>query len=170
MRLVSALALALLTDLARPAMAGEAAVPEFFRDGQRYVARADQCAEPAGSDREDLRSITVLGISAYEYGCGFLAFLPSKDALSGEIHGWVAQASCGDDSGIERPDSFYLALQPDGKRLQVQSQSEYATGEALLLLELRHPELSAMSSGEGQDPYEAASFISGDYVACEGAQ
>jgi hypothetical protein len=134
------------------------AVPEFLADGARFVRNTDLCNPPENSEFEGTLEITEAGIFGYELGCPFLSFLPDIDRETREVHGWVAISNCGDDSGITRPDSFTLIFDEYAGSLTVQSQNEYALGEALS----RMPR----ENGGESDPFEAASWLSGDYVIC----
>ncbi len=93
------------------AVAGE--IPDFLSNGKTYATTPAGCAGFGDSDApDDALQITAEGIWGYEFGCTFVEFLPVRmNSQPGNVSGHVAIASCGDDSGISRPDlinmSFY---------------------------------------------------------------
>lgn len=94
--------------------------PDFLK--HRYAANPEACA---ASDEVEKRGLVIAdgSISGTEFGCSFLTYTPvvwDKDFPPQE---YVVLASCGDDSGITRPDHLSIIQYDD--RLQVQSQNEY---------------------------------------------
>lgn len=136
-------------------------VPDFLQDGARFARDLSACADggdegPDGVERT--LQVTEQGLFGYEIGCSFLRFLPDVDRETGEAFLWIATAACGDDSGINRPDSFALIFNDFSNTLTVQSQNEYVVAETLFHL----PQTDAAET----DPYEAASYLSGEYTLC----
>lgn len=94
--------------------------PDFLE--HRYAANPEACA---ASDEVEKRGLVIAdgSISGTEFSCAFLTYTPvvwDKDFPPQE---YVVLASCGDDSGITRPDHLSIIQYDD--RLQVQSQNEY---------------------------------------------
>jgi hypothetical protein len=123
-----ALALALLAT--GSAIAG----PPEFLSGKRYTATEAGCTG-GGEETDDIGTLLELnetGIYTYEFGCSFLEFWPGDDPNSEQFLQTVL-ASCGDDSGITRPDTFSLVFNDgDVPSVVVQSQNEYVTGSSFV--------------------------------------
>ncbi len=131
MRLLLALAI-----LAIPGAATAAGLPEYL-SGKRYMFSENACRyepEPdAGEDTTFLSTLEVneAGIFGYEFGCEFLEFWPG-DAQSDTPFIQTVLASCGDDSGITRPDVISLVFNTEEPSVTVQSQNEFVMGEAVI--------------------------------------
>lgn len=99
-------------------------VPAFLADGQVYAVEG-ACDPAEGREFPGLQ-LTQQGIFGYEFGCRFLEIrsVPSLDG--GESYQHIATASCGDDSGISRPDFILLMPSLDGETVAVTSQNDYA--------------------------------------------
>lgn len=106
-------------------------------DGTYARSEAACRADPDAGEMDDSLRVDSAGISGYELYCQFAGLQLLTD--DGTIKDFVTLAACGDDSGITRPDSFWIAVYDDG-RMTVQSQSEYIGGDD--------------------------DFLSGDYVLC----
>jgi hypothetical protein len=103
------------------AFAGEA--PAFLSGDRTWGSSPQACK---AIDGEDAMAFTLSrkGIYGLEFGCNFLDFLPVRDGEGGEVFAVVAIASCGDDSGISRPDLFNISVNEN--TLYVTSQNDYA--------------------------------------------
>lgn len=125
---VSALAFAVaVAGLAlSPALADD--VPAFLADGQVYAVEG--ACDPAEGEEYPGLKLTEQGIFGYEFGCRFVGIsgVPSLDG--GDSHQHIATASCGDDSGISRPDLILLMPSLDGESVDVTSQNDYAISMA----------------------------------------
>ena len=146
--IVAFLSMALAAEFASAADA-----PKFLK-GKKYSTDPAECsvAEPAESEALVLSEQGVFG---YEFGCVFVGFFEEKSADNSSVS-HIAVASCGDDSGITRPDLITLILQPDKRTLTVQSQNEYVVAEAVRL---------AKKDQQGDD--DNLSFVSKDYTLCK---
>jgi len=100
--------------------AARAQPPAFLDD--RFATDPAACV-PGGGPSEALM-IEGGVLSGYELACLFLAYHPVRWAQVGPVSQVVIVASCGDDTGITRPDLLSVILEPDGA-LTVQSQNEY---------------------------------------------
>jgi hypothetical protein len=99
-------------------------IPSFLSKGQSYASDPKVCkGMDAEGAPEDGLIVKADGLSGYEFGCTFVQFLPVKFADVDEINSYVAIASCGDDSGITRPDAISLSYYDD--QLVVTSQNDY---------------------------------------------
>ena len=119
MAMVASLAGATSTGAQTTTQTG-AEAPDFLK--HRYAANPEACAM---GDEVEKRGLVIAdsSISGTEFGCAFLTYTPvvwDKDFPPQE---YVVLASCGDDSGITRPDHLSIIHYDD--RLQVQSQNEY---------------------------------------------
>lgn len=112
----------LLAALAMPARAVAGEAPDFLAGDRTWGSSTQACK---AIDGEDSMAFTLSrkGIYGLEFGCNFLDFLPVRDDNTGEIFGVVAIASCGDDSGISRPDMFNISINEN--TLYVTSQNDY---------------------------------------------
>ena len=104
---------------AGPVMAGE--IPPFLAGGQKYATAPANCTDATGS--ETGLSISAAGMFGRESGSSLLASPRGRDDARPEPIGYVAIASCGDDSGISRPDMLNISLSEGG--IYVTSQSDY---------------------------------------------
>ncbi|MGD1935348.1 MAG: hypothetical protein ACFB0Z_12725 [Candidatus Phaeomarinobacter sp.] len=114
------MAIAVLLAGIQGAVAETTTAPDFLK--HKYAANPEACAK---SDAVEKRGLVIAdgSISGTEFGCAFLTYTPvvwDKDFPPQE---YVVLASCGDDSGITRPD--HLSIINYGDKLQVQSQNEY---------------------------------------------
>lgn len=139
--------------LAHPAMALD--VPDFLKD-KVYSTDPSKCGDATEDDSLQLSKEGVFGL---EFGCTFLGFEVEADKDTGQLYLAVARANCGDDSGINRPDSITLIPQ-DENTVTVQSQNEYIIAEAQLLLSQRLPENIKLAD-------EFPSYVSRDYKICK---
>lgn len=152
MRLMFAVA---ICAVATPSVAQE--LPSFFEGIKLYSRDLGFCpGNPNSPETEGTLQISKAGLYGYELGCTFLAFAAVKDPESGVVYGWQAQAQCGDDSGITRPDSFALYFNEGDNTVTVQSQNEYVLGTMLSMTE----------RPDNNDPFEEASWLSGNYALC----
>lgn len=133
------------------------AVPSFLEGTRLYSRDVGFCpGNPNPPATEGTLQVSKAGIYGYELGCTFLSLKPEKDPESGVIYSWQAQAQCGDDSGITRPDVFALYEDQAGSTIIVQSQNEYVLGTMLSITE----------RPDDTDPFEQASWLSGTYTLC----
>jgi hypothetical protein len=80
-------------------------VPDFLSKGQTYATDWKACVGFAdGGAPDDSNTLDKNGIFGYEFGCTFVEFKPV--IFEGRTTGHLITASCGDDSGINRPDIF----------------------------------------------------------------
>ena len=107
------------------AFAGEA--PAFLSGDRTWGSTPQACKSLESEDGAAL-TLSRKGIYGYEFGCNFLDFLPVRDDATGEMFGMVAIASCGDDSGISRPDMFNITVNEN--TLSVTSQNEYTAAQS----------------------------------------
>jgi|GEM_PF-3106928 len=94
--------------------------PDFLK--HRYAARPEACAT---TDEVEKRGLVIAdeAISGTEFGCAFLTYTPVVWDENFPPQEYVVLASCGDDSGITRPD--LISIMQYGDELKVQSQNEY---------------------------------------------
>lgn len=129
------LALALLV-LAIPATATAGGLPDYLKD-KRYTYSENACRgepEPNADDMTAILSaleVNEVGVVGYEFGCIFLEFWPGTDE-SDTPYNQTVLASCGDDSGITRPDMLSLIFSDEPPSVTVQSQNEYVTGQTYI--------------------------------------
>ncbi|MGF1501297.1 MAG: hypothetical protein ACFBSD_05735 [Paracoccaceae bacterium] len=109
-----------------PAGADGAGAPPEWLSG-RYAS--DPAACPADGLAEDALVLDAPLLTGYEFGCVLLGFWPVRWSPTDPGEATVALASCGDDSGITRPDLLSIIREPDGT-LTLQSQNEYARASA----------------------------------------
>jgi hypothetical protein len=128
--------LALLV-LAIPSSVAGAGLPEYL-EGQRYTYSEEAClGEAESSSEEETTILSTLevneaGIFAYEFGCTFLEFWPG-DGESDTPFIQTVLASCGDDSGITRPDVISLVFNTEEPQsVTVTSQNEYVMGQTFI--------------------------------------
>lgn len=104
------------------ALAISAEIPDFFEGGKTYASDWKACVGFAGDGApDDSNTIDQSGVFGYEFGCTFVDFKPVS--YNGRITSYIAMASCGDDSGINRPDFFDISFY-DGN-VTVTSQNDY---------------------------------------------
>lgn len=122
------IAVALLAmAIAAPALGAD------FLKGQRFTYSENACkGEPEPEVTDDLAILSTLevneaGVFGYEFGCEFLQFLPGGDSPYQTVI-----ASCGDDSGITRPDMITLLYSEEPQSVTVQSQNEYVMGQTFI--------------------------------------
>lgn len=124
------------------ALAHDTKAPDFLKHS--YAAKPEACAPDQHGERKGLL-IADGSISGTEFGCAFLSYTPvvwDEDFPPSE---YVVLASCGDDSGITRPDHISIIHYDD--KLQVQSQNEY---------------VEMLASGKWNEP----GFVSQTYTRC----
>ena len=125
-----------LLIVAIPATVMAAGPPEYLK-GKRYFFSENACRyEPEPDTGEDTSFLSTLevnetGIFGYEFGCEFLEFWPG-DAESDTPFIQTVLASCGDDSGITRPDVISLVFNTEEPSVTVQSQNEYVMGQSTI--------------------------------------
>lgn len=97
-------------------------MPGFLKD--TYASNPKACVTNAYGESE-ASGLTIKDGAIYgtEFSCQFLSYTPVKWAATDEINEYVAMASCGDDSGITRPD--LISIQHYEGTLRLQSQNEY---------------------------------------------
>ena len=111
-----------LAALATPAAAQE--IPPFLADGGKYATDATSCA--AEIEEAEGYQLTAKGLYAYEFSCTFTSFQSVRyNDGDNEPDEYIAIASCGDDSGISRPDMILL-MPSDENMLFLTSQNDYA--------------------------------------------
>ena len=86
-------------------------------------------------------------------------FKLDKDPETGRIFNVVATASCGDDSGISRPDLINLSPYIEGGQVFVQSQNEYVVSESVIAV--------AQNLGREIPQEPAYAWVSQTYNLCE---
>ena len=132
------------------AKAGE--TPPFLSGGQFYGENTLACDEAkSGAGEGEGLYMKGEGVFGTEWGCTFLDFLPIRYEDGGEVNGYVAITSCGDDSGISRPDMFELDFY-DGI-VTVTSQNDYTAA-------------SAKPYNEQEDPFSIG-IISKQFALCK---
>ena len=94
--------------------------PDFLK--HTYAERPEACAADQYGERKGLQ-ISDRAISGTEFGCTFLNYTPVSWGPGHDINEYVVLVSCGDDSGITRPD--HLSIIHSNGELRVQSQNEY---------------------------------------------
>lgn len=117
-----AASLIVLAPAFAPAPAGAQEVPPFLASGQSWSTDERACGNPEEGVEGVFYVASKEGLFGYEFGCNFVDFRPVRNS-DGETYGWLATASCGDDSGITRPDMFSLS-EYDGM-LTVTSQNDW---------------------------------------------
>jgi len=123
MRVLGIITVILAVATLSPAVADDA--PSYLANGGMYVSDAEACSASNAEEAAGLQ-LTAKGLFGYEFGCTFASFLPVRlDDGDDEPDQHIAIASCGDDSGITRPDMIVLV--PNGEdSLIVTSQNDYA--------------------------------------------
>jgi hypothetical protein len=136
MRLVSISIIAAVSMLASSAVLADEPVFKgtFAKSAAACKATGD------GANWEDSLRVDAEGVSGYELGCQFTAM--QRVNTDTETSDFLTPAVCGDDSGVTRPDMFWMSVYEEGKKLGLQSQNEYV----------------AAAEGGG---------LSGEYVLCE---
>ena len=125
-----------LLIMAIPASAVGAGIPDLLK-GQRFTYSEQSCRGEPEAETDDMTEIlstlevNEAGIFAYEFGCIFLEFWPG-DAASDMPYNQTVLASCGDDSGITRPDVISLVFSEEPPNVTVQSQNEYVMGQTFI--------------------------------------
>ena len=143
----------MLVGLAAPSLAADA--PAFLND--KFASDPEACKKDANMEELDALTIDKSGIFGFEFGCTFLEFW--NEQQDGKTKSTIALASCGDDSGIIRPDMITMILEGEGE-LRVQSQNEYAITEAIASLSQGAGE----NAGEDFQPYE---YVTATYTKCK---
>lgn len=124
-------------------------VPDFLANGKTYASDWRACVGFAdGGAPDDSNTLDATGVYGYEFACTFVDFTPVK--FEGRTTGYLARASCGDDSGINRPDNFELSFYEDV--VTATSQNDY-------LYDLLRPR----SDGDG----ESWGFVSTQFEMCQ---
>ncbi|MCB1451147.1 MAG: hypothetical protein KDJ67_13675 [Nitratireductor sp.] len=109
------------------AKAGE--TPPFLSGGQFYGENTLACDEAkSGAGEGEGLYMKGEGVFGTEWGCTFVDFLPIRYEQGGEISGYIAITSCGDDSGVSRPDMFELHFYEDV--ITATSQNDYVAASA----------------------------------------
>ena len=148
---------ALCACFALPAVAGD--LPDYLKD-KKYATDAIACGTDHGEDEAGALAIDKAGIFGYEFGCSFLDFWHHKDAEGGLLDVTVL-ASCGDDSGITRPDMITIIKDSDDT-LRVQSQNEFVQGEMAAM--------TTQPPAEGEENESEPlnfDFVSATYTLCK---
>jgi hypothetical protein len=100
-------------------------IPPFLANGETYVTDTKACADNADTGDSPVFHLSRDGLFGYEFGCTFVQFLPVADHTTpNEPYAWIAIASCGDDSGISRPNMINFTPS-EGGVLYVTSQNDY---------------------------------------------
>ncbi|MFZ1813013.1 MAG: hypothetical protein WBO55_00500 [Rhizobiaceae bacterium] len=141
---------AILTCVPMKADAGE--VPSFLAGGQVYATTPEACKGlDAGGDESGGLKLKADGISGYEFGCQFVDFIPVRYVDVPEVTRYIAIASCGDDSGITRPDMIDLSIFDDAVTATSQNDYNYA--------------MSRLDASSDNDPFEAG-IINEQFALC----
>ena len=151
----TALAAALLTGLSLPAIAGD--MPDFLN--KKYATDPAACKGPIGDDNADALVLDKTGIAGLEFGCSYLDFWPGKDGAV------TALVSCGDDSGITRPDLLSIIDNGNGE-VRVQSQNEFVMGSVANSLTPPPAEEGKDETDNGEISFD---YVSGTYALCGAA-
>ena len=131
-------------------------VPDFLEKNM-FATDTSKCQETIGHEGLQLSKDGIFG---HEIGCRFLGFSQDKDPGTGEIYAVVAQANCGDDSGINRPDLFTLMPDTETKIVRVQSQNEYLISEMEIQI--------SIAMGKTFDTEKHAfAYLSQEYQICK---
>ncbi|MFZ2103004.1 MAG: hypothetical protein WAU86_20815, partial [Oricola sp.] len=90
----------------------------------KYASDSASCA--AEVEEAEGYQLTATGLYAYEFGCTFTSFEAIRfDDGDNDPDQFIGIASCGDDSGISRPDM--ILMMPSGEdMLFLTSQNDYA--------------------------------------------
>lgn len=135
--------------------AGE--VPSFLI-GKTYSTDVKQCGNANDGDGDALQ-LSKDGIYGVEFGCQFVDFKYERDSETGRLFSVVATTSCGDDSGITRPDMISLSPYEEGGQVIVQSQNEYLLGETELII--------AEKLGKDYPEKNSYAWVSNTYNICK---
>jgi len=130
-------------------------VPDFLKD-RVYSTDPSQCGDTTQDTSLQLSREGVFGL---EFGCTFLGFDIEKDKDTGRTYLAVGRANCGDDSGINRPDTITMIVQNETS-VTVQSQNEFVISEAQILLSQRLPENITLAG-------ELPNYLSRNYTLCK---
>ncbi len=150
-----ALTFLLVAGLSAPALAAD--VPDVLKD--KYASDAAACK--AGAESEEIGSLTLDkdGFKGTEFSCSFLQFW--KEEQDGKVTAYTALMSCGDDTGVTRPDFVTIVPGQDGT-LRVQSQNEYLITEATAM---NAP--ADGQDGDNEGGFEPFEFVSATYTKCK---
>ncbi len=102
-----------------------AELPDYLMGGQTYATNQKACGGFQDGDLpDDSYNLGATGIFGYEFGCVFVDIKPviypdNEDPVFSHI----MTASCGDDSGVTRPDTFHFSYYEG--ILTVTSQTDY---------------------------------------------
>lgn len=110
-------------SLGSSALAAE--LPNYLNAGQTYSTNQKACGATQDGDLpDDSYTLEKNGIFGYEFGCVFVDIKPVVYADNDDpVFSHIMTASCGDDSGVTRPDSFHLSYYEG--ILTVTSQTDY---------------------------------------------
>lgn len=148
------LAVLLIAGIAAPAVAAD--TPDFLKD--KYASDPAACKAGDGAEESGALTLDKDGFSGTEFTCSFLDFW--NELQDGKVVGHVALMSCGDDSGVTRPDFVTIVPEEDGT-LRVQSQNEYLITESSAMVA---PPEDNSEEGAGFEPFE---FVTAIYSKCE---
>ena len=131
-------------------------LPSFLKETV-YSTDPSKCGDVTEDDSLQLSKEGIFGL---EFACTFLGFQMDKDADTGEVYLAVAQANCGDDSGINRPDLVTLIHNKGEESVTVQSQNDYVLTELMQMMSARlekpfNPETDALN------------YVSREYRICQ---
>lgn len=131
-------------------------LPTFLEDAV-YSTDPSKCGDVT---EDDSLQLSREGIFGFEFACTFQGFQLDRDADTGEVYLAIAQANCGDDTGINRPDLFTLIHDRTENSISVQSQNEYVLTELLQIM-------SARLEKPFDQENDALNFVSREYRLCQ---
>lgn len=142
----------ILTGLSLPALAGD--MPDLFN--KKYATDPAACKAAQGSEQVDALVLDKTGIFGLEFSCTYVDFWSGKDGVT------TVLVTCGDDTGITRPD--LLSVIDDGNgEIRVQSQNEFVMSSVANGLAPPPAEDGKDETDNGEISFD---YVSGTYALC----
>ncbi|MCW2307400.1 hypothetical protein [Rhodobium gokarnense] len=154
----TALVAMILTGTTLPALAGQ--MPDFFN--KTYATDPAACKDQAAREESGALVLDKTGIFGTEFGCTYRDFWGGKDGTV------TVLVSCGDDSGITRPDMLSVIREQNGE-LRVQSQNEFVMGEVALSLTPVPENDGEQTDDQADEVVPNFEYITGTYTPCDAA-
>jgi len=132
---------------------------------RKFATDPAACKAEAGADDADALTLDKTGIYGVEFSCSFLDFWPHLGS-DGKIADVVVLASCGDDSGITRPDLITIVPQSP-EELQVQSQNEYVQTEVAASLAPAPADNGGDNANAEDDNVPSFDYVTATYTLCK---
>lgn len=131
--------------------------PGFLANGQKYTTGNTSCDVQAGLLETPVYILASDGIGGYEFGCSFVDFhsVEHNETADG-FEEVLAIAACGDDSGINRGNTFHI-IKSDKGTLRVTSQNDYLLSFVT----------SKNSDGADSDVDDPWSLVDREFVPCD---